>query len=256
MNLKDVGFLSILGGTTPVTLLNGILGYWNFDQGAGSSEPDLVGSIGDLLQTTSGADVGSDVGPNGSNLSRTFSAGDANVLSVNTTAGGTFPFTINFWVKIDVGADSGGGCLPFNFNEVNTWGPPASMYCYESTTYWTLNDDNGSSVIYFDENTSQADGTWYMFTLVVRDDLTFEVWRNGILLSLPNAGFDNPPLTGTEVKLFDSISFGRSIYLGSPNSGDNFTGAMSMAGMWNRGLSSDEITQLYNDGTGLTYIQL
>lgn len=259
MNLRDVGFLSILGGATS-TLPNGLLAYWNFDQAAGADEPDLKGNIGDLLQLTTGTDVGSSVGPNGINLSRTFvydsGTSDTNALAVDTTIGGTFPLSINFWIRIDVGADGGSGALPFNFNEVTTWGPPASIYLYFGTSYWTMNDNNESSVIYYNDSNSYADGNWYMWTLVVRADLTFEVWINGVLQSFPNAGFDNPPLTGTDIKPFDSISFGRSIYLGSLNSNDGFAGAISMAGIWNRDLSSSEITQLYNGGNGLTYIQL
>lgn len=257
MNLRDVGFLSILGGATS-TLTNGLLGYWNFDQVSGADEPDLKGSIGDLLQLTTLDAVGSDVGPGGVNSSRTFTYNgtDTNALAVNTTLGGTFPLTVNFWIRIDVGADGASGALPFNFNEVTTWGPPCSIYSYAGTSYWTMNDNNGSSVIYLDGTTSYADGNWYMWTLVVRPDLTFEVWVNGVLQSIPNAGFDNPPLTGTDIKPFDSISFGRSIYLGSLNPSDGYAGAMSMAGIWNRDLSSSEITQLYNGGNGLTYIQL
>ena len=260
MNLRDVGFLSILGGAVPSTLTNGLLSYWNFDQASGANEPDLVGTIGDLLQLTTGTDVGSGVGPGGVNSSRTFfydnGTSDTNALAVNTTSGGTFPLSINFWIKVDPGSDSGGGALPFNYNEVTTWGPPCSVYSYSGTSYWTMNDNNESSVVYLDGTNSYADGNWYMWTLIVRADLTFEVWVDGVLQSLPNAGYDNPPLTGTDVKPFDSISFGRSIYLGSLNPSDGFAGLISLAGIWNRTLTSTDITQLYNDGNGLSYAEL
>lgn len=260
MRLGNVGFLaSLVTASSPsVDLLSNLLGYWNFDQSSGSDEPDLAGSVGNLVHIDAGVgNVGSDVGPNGGKLSRTFAYdGNTNALAVNNSTAGTFPLTINFWVKIAAGSDGGGGCLPFNFNEVTTWGPPLSLYSYSANSYWTVNDDNGSSVVYYDDTTSYADDTWYMFTWVVKDDLTVEIWRNGILLSIPNAGWDNPPLTGTAVKAFDSISFGRSIYLGSPNPGDSFAGAMSMSGIWHRALTSTEITALYNSGNGRLYSEL
>lgn len=88
-------------------------------------------------------------------------------------------------------------------------------------------------------------GTWFFFVCWhdAANDLIGMQVNNGTAVTASTGGA--VPATGSTV-----LQFGRRPYVGFP---DNLDGSIDEIAMWKRLLTTNEKTQLYNSGTGVTY---
>jgi hypothetical protein len=86
-----------------------------------------------------------------------------------------------------------------------------------------------------------TDGTWEHWVFVYTKDVGKYIYKNGVLDA--SATNQTRPYLGTETFLI-----GRSVW-----NNYFFKGTMDEIGLWNRALTADEVTQLYNGGAGLPY---
>lgn len=94
-------------------------------------------------------------------------------------------------------------------------------------------------------NLSINNNTWYNI-VTVRRNVTISIYVNG-QLSNSSTGTSG----GTAIR---NVSNGINCYIGkNGNRAEYWKGTIDEVGIWNRSLTSTEITQLYNNGNGLTY---
>jgi|GEM_PF-325948 len=86
---------------------------------------------------------------------------------------------------------------------------------------------------------SASNADWHMFTLTINNSSRVdEMFVDGVSVAVGSNGYINDNENG--------FSIG-----GFPNSGAFFVGAVDEVSVWNRILTSDEITHLYNGGSGI-----
>jgi len=83
--------------------------------------------------------------------------------------------------------------------------------------------------------------TW-MHVAVTSDGGELKIYVNGVEV--------NSTTAGSSAITFDHFTAGCG---SNGTSGDNWNGAIDEFGVWQRALSADEVTQLYNSGNGLAY---
>ena len=141
-------------------------------------------------------------------------------------------FSIACWVKVNAFQNSG---------KIVAFG---SAQTYRNIYIETGNNDNKIHVISWGIPTSLSYelGTDWRHLVVTLTGGILSLYVDGVLAtSVTNAGSIN--VSGSS---FQGI--------GSPiQYNDYFNGLIDEVGIWNRALTSDEITKLYNNGNGLTY---
>jgi hypothetical protein len=95
--------------------------------------------------------------------------------------------------------------------------------------------ESQSSTITFSVSTN----TWYLVTMTKSGSTELKLYLNGSLLNtLDPTDIDKDPV---------------AVYIGSDNDNEAFYGKIDELGIWKKVLTSTEVTQLYNTGTGLSY---
>jgi len=144
-------------------------------------------------------------------------------------------FTLNQWVSFDA---TGSNPMLWSSGDGT---PYARLYNNAGTSlvldYW--DGSVNSFVIYsITLNTSQ----WYMITSIM--DRTND---RGLLY------LDGEEVGNFSIATLGALTTGRDFKLGQRNSVGYFNGQMDEVGTWNKALTSDEISNLYNGGDGLQY---
>ena len=223
---------------TPTFPTSGLAAYWKLDEYPGS------GVAKDSAGPADGAVVGASfVGPPpASKIGNAASFnGSGNYLGVTSTGNipiNNSPYAISAWFK-PVSAGVGGiiGWGAFGFGDqanalrlaadvcsgswglINYWWGPDLKYCPPAGTNWSTN---------WHHVVAQFDGT------------TRSIYLDGGLVAS-----DSP--TG------HSVPNASNFRIGSTNGGEYFNGSLDEIGIWNRALSAQEISNLYNSGAGFTY---
>lgn len=216
-----------------MALTDNILAYWNLnDDGSGGvSLVDSTGN-GNTLTNNNGVSLGTGI-INGDGVF------DWNVPQwLQTTNGGPSSpistFSVSQWV---------------NFYDLVRGGVDERIFAQRdgNNNEFILSQNDGvfriycvGTIIY--GSTSLSTNTWY-HVCATYDGNTLSLYVNGNLdASTSKSGLFMPSA--------DWWLGAESLAGGNPNS---LNGQLDEVGIWNRALSSDEITKLYNNGGGLTY---
>lgn len=174
--------------------------------------------------------------------------------------GGNFD-GVNDYIKTSAlnGLDNSTGTYGFWFkaNKFTTGSGISQGLFFENNTFMLRFIDNKMQVVIsqFYNTTTMCDqvmespydlvvGTWYYY-LVTQNSSGFYLYKNGILI-------DSEACIG-------QIKYGRThaqeLSIGAQNFGvyNFFNGSIDEVGIWNRSLSASEISQLYNQGAGMTH---
>jgi hypothetical protein len=235
----ETGYVQI--GTRPFSLenilTNGLIAYWRLDEQNGV-RADATGNGNDLSDSNGTGYAEGKIG-NAASFDGT------QILSC-PVAGMTAdePFTVSFWAKYDLAAQpphdpDGAGSSP---GWVNGWQGGGAFYLSLTDMasdhgagpgwYVMFGAPSGSPIF----APAPASNAWQHIA-VAYDGTTASLFING-------AGVGNG----------DGFSFGawlHGIRVGWQD--DPYVGLIDEIGLWNRGLSSDEIEQLYNNGNGFAY---
>lgn len=219
------GTMLLLGcgaGTTTVSTLNsGLVAFWKFTESAAQTRQDYTGSFPLSVNGSVGA-------PGGNTVSFPGAAG--NYLSY--ASGGVITsgaFSIAMSVNISVNSPpyifwcQGSGVTANQFLAYQSVGRAIQLV-------FGLNAGNTCTLSY------TADGTW-KYLVGTYDGTTATLYVNGVSVSSAVSVFGSAPV---------SMSMGASPD-GSVNAMNGIVGA---TGIWNRVLTTDEITTLYNGGAG------
>lgn len=208
-----------------MALTDNIISYWKLNgnatdelgvnNGTANSVSWVAGKIGDCADFagTSGSDI-----------------------QLSTTSSLTNNLTFSFWYYHSSTARQG------LYAKTDGSGNSSSSWVFEvnsSNIYFTLY--SGSSAYSTVTTTTLSTNTWYFITGTY-DGSTVKVYLNATLEGSASMSVNINNITQTTVL----GQFGS--YTGLPCSG-----YIDEVGSWSRALSSTEITELYNGGTGLTY---
>ena len=209
--------------------------YWTMDD---TSYMDNV-SNNNLTETANMGNIGGHIG-NAINKTST----GAGVRAINTSslslpkASDNTNWTHNMWFYHTAGTSNS---LVWGFS-VNTenWGGSNNGNMLGIDGGWKYFANGGTSVSF---GTDYFYGTWEMITITYDDANTnVSMYRNGTLYN-----YD----TISDVSDGDDVFVGSNVY-GYELAG--LLGAFDEVGIWSRKLSDAEITQLYNGGSGMTYV--
>ena len=224
----SVLFIGLSSAAWTSELNNQLIGYWNFSETSGTVAKDSLGvyntTVINSQQTSSGL-IGYGYNSNGNTNATT-----------EIRAGATT--TVNGWVY-RTGAWSNGMLYGYNEGGASTeWYVQAdASNNFDLSASGTL---SGCNILNIPTNLN----SWEMIT-VVQNSTGLSVYRNGTLF-----GSCSDSDTGVTDKRF------RMMVAYTGGLGYHFTNAIvDEIGLWNRSLSSTEITQLYNGGSGITYSQ-
>lgn len=224
-------------GDAASTLLDGILAYYKLDE-ASSPRVDSIGS-NDLTKLLS-VDPGNNTGKVGSCADFT-----SNTILKGSPLDIPGDFTIACWVNFqsDVGVNGILGSFDDNTGNHKAFylSAPSSL-----TPQWYVNPDGGvftGTILNY--GSSVSTGIWYFFTCwldTTNNTINLRVnndTANEVSTSYTGGVYNN--MTVWEMGTYDS------------NLARAFQGCLDEVGVWTRVLTDEEITELYNGGSGLTY---
>lgn len=220
-----------------MALKDNLVGYWNLDESSGSALDSVASNdlaITDITIQGSAGRVGT---------AYTFDGSDDQIItSTNPLSGITNgDFSINCWINttdgtsrqyaMHLGDDITGIADSFINLGINSG-------AVRGQAKWVGQNEiilTGGTVL---------DNTWYMLTFV-RDGNTWRLYLNGSEVGTTTK-------SDSFTSLFDNGSFaiGADTKITPESVVD---GRVDEAGVWNRKLTTDEITLLYNSGDGLAY---
>lgn len=108
-----------------------------------------------------------------------------------------------------------------------------------------MRDTGGVNTITFTDNVDLRDGAWHYLVVTKAGSTTGTLYVDG-----------SSKGTGTNGSALNVDTTGASLFFGQQAGADaagGWTGDIDEIGIWQRALSSTEVTQLYNSGTGCQY---
>jgi len=203
----------------------GLIHYYTFNETSGFVGLDSRGrDIGNQINATLYPSTRFTTGKIGNSVYFNATAG---MGSFNVSLGTSMPvsnFTISMWVFKN---DTIYQLNPKIFEDTNAI---FRLYMSSASQYYILDDVNSADPV-------QINNTWQFLTVVNNITGNYLYLNNTIVVAAPLLN-----LTST------NFIFGSSAdYL------NRFEGRIDEVGIWNRSLSSSEITDLWNNGLGMTY---
>jgi len=259
-----VGFRSpVLATPPPVTastLLTSLYSVWNADTTTSTLDSSIYGVYnGDNVNDTSGnARNGTNVGGvtfTTGKVGNAFTFNGSNYVSLptNSLSSLTGDFSVSAWVNL--ASLTTRQCILANYISVGT--PAADIrgfrVYYGATATSNIGGirvdigDGTSNVVNLLSNNYLTTNTWYHIVVTRKASTGTNIYINGSLV-VSNSNTINPtyttayPTIGTAQYLLNSFDW----YMSNGSKLDAVT-------IWNKKLTDDEITQLYNLGTGAEY---
>lgn len=227
------------------SLNTGLVAYWNMNDTSGDAMNIInqttmnwtdvggVGSAGGIIGTARGV----------TDASHSFS----NNLSKILTNGST-DFTISYWIN----ETAFRGYPTYFIAGVACQLLDTNGFCFTgwnfASNHYTLRWKNSAGTLIINKQgtygPTRVVNQWYHY-VITKNDLNITLYLNGsvIISEILTAPGDN--INQNLVKIGNEV--------GHPGSGEYATEVIDELGIWNRSLNSTEVTQLFNDGVGITY---
>jgi len=227
--LNTVSVHSIPAGVSP----EGLVGYWNFDEGSGSIAHDSSGNGND------GTIYGATWTPGKFGYALGFDGIDdfVKVTSPPNLPAGNSARTITAWVNVKV--------LPKGVNEgvVVGYGTTSGDSSFELGVFGENKDNRFFYSQWYRDvvgNTIPQVGQWYHIA-ITHDGTTQRLYVNGVVESTGSLTPNTPSGTDLLIGKFYQTDISRQ-----------FNGLIDEVGIWNRALSAEEIKQLATVTSGYT----
>jgi hypothetical protein len=210
-----------------MVLTDNLISYYKLDETSGTN---VVDSVGTTNMTSSGITVNQDGKIDKSYLSDS----DTDSVTTSSATSITGNFSINLWAYRT-------GTATYTNNTIVEQGSYASntgfgFYINQSHQLaWRVNQNYNN----YKAAATLTLNTWEMYTLVYNGS-TIKIYKNGSEAS--SESFTTNP-TGSNL---------RRMFNRETNS-EAYIGRLDEVGIWSRALTSDEVSDLYNSGSGLTY---
>ena len=221
-------------------LLDGLVSYWKFDETSGSTAVDSHGS-------NDGTIGGATIDQTGK-INKAYSFDGTNdYVNIGTIDHSGNVETVSFWFKTS-NSDLATPLTDANNRRILYFNNDESgriQFLYQKSTGGGGSADGTRVGGYYDMGSSLYDDDWHHLVYTVDGE-------NGDI----NMWIDGDPVTVTMLSegYHDSISGGTRYIGGDVNNNRRyFDGLIDEFAIWDRALSSDEVSALYNDGDGLSY---
>lgn len=233
-----------------MSLLNNLVWYWDL----GSADASIVDQHSGLtLSRVGSTSTVSGGAPDGGNCISVGSAtGKYRNSSVPKTVNYDSGFSVNIWA-FSTADSSIGNWLISHRNDASSL--PNNHYfqmvarLFDSTEFGGVAASGGATYRNAIASSALAQNQWHMFTLT-DDGSTTNFYRNGTL-----AASSSTTLTTRDTGAA-ALSIGGESWVATVNSSTNHRGRISMAGVWSISLSTENISWLYNGGSGRRYAAL
>lgn len=221
-------------------LSNGVISYWKFDESSGNAADSVASNTltnNNTATFTTGKISNSTSLVRASNQKFTITNASQSGLSI------TGSMSAQAWVKIGTAPTAGQNYTILGKADATFANAYAFVYTNSAGTF-VLRSLLGNGVLVETSKTQTLTaGTWYHLVFVYTASTGIvETFVNGSSLGT-NTGYSTAIGTNT-----DSFIIGNDV-----NGSANYDGMIDEVGIWNRILSSTEVTNLYNSGSGLGY---
>jgi len=210
-----------------VSLTDGLLSYWKLDEGSGASRLDSSGNGNTLTDHNTVGSVAGKIANAGS-----FAAASTQYLdcSVNNMQSSNADFTYTAWAKL--------ASKPTEATIV-TNGFPGFCLRYAGGATDRFRYQFGLTSATADNFGSPSTGIWYFIVG------WFDFTAQKLNIQINNGAIDQNDPVGIDAG-------GATVEMGR-RTVNYWDGDIDEVGIWNRVLTADERTSLYNNGSGLTY---
>jgi hypothetical protein len=247
-NLQRVVQSSYPVGSTSSTLLNGLIAYWKLDATSGTTEVATVGTSANaaLSGATSNATGIINKGVTFSNI------GDfINVATLTNIQYSSSALSISLWFKLTALPHVTGRTY-YLFDEVYATAPYNGISIimnYGGTDdglYFKVYDVSGANRYFYASDNQYVINTWYNLVVVLSGTgQNAKIYLNTVDKYVSNTGGTTTGVLPT----INYLNFGNELV----NSLNGIVGILDEIAIWNRGLTSTEVTTLYNSGAGKTH---
>lgn len=211
-----------------------LIAYWKLDESSGNASD----ATGNGFTASNSNSVGFSTGKinNGAvfnGVNQIFTYGNIGIT-------GSHAFTISAWIKTTQTSNNR-GIVNIGTNSSTNKSFSMTQYDNGSDHFLKANFWGGGTIAIGETNINT--GNW-VFCTVTYDGTYIKLYVNG-------------SLEDTSGSVIGNITGSTNNYIGlEDSSGSNglyFNGMIDEVGIWNRVLTADEVTQLYNGGAGLSY---
>lgn len=211
-----------------MALTDNLVAYYKLDETSGTTAYDALGNF-------NGTNNGATINQTGK-IGKSYDFDGINDYISNTGIFGSLSsFSFSAWINPDV----------VNVTQQNIFSQGTSNYpqpydisLNQQTIRFVVG--NSSQVSEISTGNIISSGNWYHIVC------TYNSSTNALKIYVNNS----TPTSGTNIRTF---SYAGSSYLGRRADGNYFNGKIDECAIWNREITSSEVTELYNSGNGLTY---
>lgn len=218
-----------MGAAAGSTLNNNIYSWFNFEEASGTR----VDELGNYSFDQNTNVPGNRAGVIGNALDCSGTQWVYNGTSVLGIMDGSLDWSISAWVYFDAG---GAYAYPFG-----VWGSGAQRgWLCEKTNldkfgFWSSSSSSTQSAV-------DLDISAWNHLVIVHDSVaqSTQLYKNGAAAFTHSGAIPTTGLADMTVGAVDGVS-------------DRLNGAVDLMGIWSRKLTADEVTELYNGGSGKSY---
>jgi len=219
-------------GTAHAELTDDLISYYKFDETSGTTFGDSFGS-NDGTGSNSAISGGDGI----INAGADFTGGDY-TLTTNYQPDFSNPFTFSYWVKRN-GDPASNETLLSNINGESNANGFRSRLMTNGTIQITKGSKSGGTIL-GSSTTTVTDNEWHFIT----------IQYTGTLVKLFINGEEELSVTNSFNNISRNLVFSENWVSGASVYGNYYIDEM---GIWDRAITTDEIEELYNSGSGLTY---
>jgi len=210
-----------------VALSDNLLHYWSLEEASG-----------DAIDAHGAADLGENVSAIGTAAGKVGNARDIGSAAYFNNAGvgsdSTKSYAVQAWINADT-LNSFRTVICFRWDAAGGW------WCGFDAGRITFYAGGGGSYPNVTDDVTLSTGTWYHCVWNFAADGSVELFVDGLSVATGTAGRSVTASTG--------IAVGRD----SEDANNPFDGRIDELGLWERVLTSAEVTELYNSGSGRDY---
>ena len=231
---------------------NGLVAYWSMDSVSGNTVEDTFGSndgtaVGEPLFGTEYGKYLNGVNLNGS--SQYISVPNAPSISFGNGATDS-PFSVSAWIKMDDAKSFRAVQKYDNSNREWLLGTANDSKLYFYLVDSSLGDPNGHIARYYNTALTSRTGEWINITGVYTAESGGESAVNDISVYLNGVRVDDATSNGAGT--YVAIGSVAPLWIGRLSSA-YANGSIDEVAIWNRALSSNEVSEIYNNGAGKFY---
>ena len=218
-------------------LLTDLTAYWSLEETTGSAVDSSGNNWTGTLSGTISQGTGGKLGK-----CYNFEADSAGYINFGNTLGSSFlldDISVSCWINVE--------SQPGNHGIIGTANGENSWYLYNSSGTIIGNISDGQTLTSTQSNSAVSTGVWHHIVYIVDRDGYAKLYIDGAL----QTDQDN-------ISAFAASNLSTTNQLNVGTWGDGywqvcFDGKIDEVGIWSRVLTADEVSDLYNSGSGLAY---